>query len=193
MPRPAGLVMSMPTHRVHHRQAAEELAHLISGLWPYNKMPVIWHRHHRENRQWNDLPGLVHRPNEGQIVFRLLKNREPCHSSIEHMEDFTSGAVSFCSWHHAIIPQTSTKIMRPDPFCVSLFPFCVSLFVSPFLCLPFCVSRFVSPVLCLFFLTREHVILRSNMKSSFLRQRSDAASVVAFSHKTRFTVLCSLL
>ncbi len=179
MPRPAGLVMSMPTHRVHHRQAAEELAHLISGLWPYNKMPVIWHRHHRENRQWNDLPGLVHRPNEGQIVFRLLKNREPCHSSIEHMEDFTSGAVSFCSWHHAIIPQTSTKIMRPDPFCVSLFPFCV--------------SRFVSPVLCLFFLTREHVILRSNMKSSFLRQRSDAASVVAFSHKTRFTVLCSLL
>lgn len=67
----------------------EALAHLIGRLWSYDNMPAIWQRNDGENRQRHDLPGFIHWTHERRVVFLLLKNREPSHRSIDHMENLT--------------------------------------------------------------------------------------------------------
>ncbi len=85
----AGLAMSVPTHRVHNRQATEELAHLIAGFRSDDKVPVIGHRHHGINWQRHDFPCLCDHMHERSVVFRLFKNRQPSHRSVQNVEHFT--------------------------------------------------------------------------------------------------------
>ena len=110
MPGAAGFVVGMPTHRVHDRQPTEKLTHLIREFGPHDKMPVIRHRHHRINRQGNDLPCLIEHPHERGIVFRLLEYRQSRHRSIENVEDFSSRTNAFCARHLPSLTDTSEEI-----------------------------------------------------------------------------------
>ena len=99
MSRATGCVMSMPTHRVHYGEATEELADLIAGFGPDYEMPVIGHCHHGINRQRHDFPRFLHNTHERGIIFRLFKNREPSHRSIQNVENFTSRTNAFRACH----------------------------------------------------------------------------------------------
>ena len=99
VPGTAGFVVRMPTHRVHHSQPPEELAHLIAGFGPDNKMPVVGHCHHGINWQRHNLPRLCDSTHERGIVFRVFKNRQSSHRSIQNVERFTCWTISFCACH----------------------------------------------------------------------------------------------
>ena len=106
----ACLVVGMPTHRVHDRQPTEKLTHLIRGFGPHDKMPVIRHRHHRINRQGNDLPCLIEHSREGGIIFRLLEDRQSCHRSIENVEDFSRRTNALGTRHRQSLTDTPEEI-----------------------------------------------------------------------------------
>ena len=89
MRRANRLVVSVPTHDVHHCEATKKLTHLIAGFGPHHKLPVIGHSHHRINWYRDDFPRFSHNTDERGKVFRLFKNREPSHCSIQNAEDFT--------------------------------------------------------------------------------------------------------
>ena len=95
----AGLAMSVPTHRVHNRQATEELAHLIAGFRSDDKVPVIGHRHHGINWQRHYFPCLCDHMHERGVVFRLFKNRQPSHRPVENVEHFTCRTIAFRTCH----------------------------------------------------------------------------------------------
>jgi|GEM_PF-6017564 len=109
MPRATRFVVSMPTHSMHHSEATEKLTHLIVGLGPDNKVPVIRHCHHRINRQPHGFPRFFHNSHERSVIFRLFKDREPSHRSIQNVEDFTCRTNAFRAWHHRSLTETNVK------------------------------------------------------------------------------------
>ncbi|MEZ6125447.1 MAG: hypothetical protein R3C49_20050 [Planctomycetaceae bacterium] len=78
MAGPAGLVVSMPTHRVHDSQSTKELTDPAAGLGPDHKMPLI--RHCSDSAlppshkpAGHDFPRFLHDAYERGIVFRFFK------------------------------------------------------------------------------------------------------------------------
>ena len=44
-------------------------------------------------------PGFVERAEKGVVILGLLKDRQPCHRAIKHVEDITSRANTFGTGH----------------------------------------------------------------------------------------------
>jgi hypothetical protein len=85
-------------------------------LATHHKVPVIRHRHHRKDRQRDNLPSLIKHSHERGIVLRFLENRQPSDRSIEHMKYVPSRANSFDSCHSHSVTTRLPKTNRPDPF-----------------------------------------------------------------------------
>ena len=82
----AGPIVRVKPHRVSHRQPPEELADLIVGSRPRQKVPVIPHQDHRVDRQRDDLPGFVDHPQKRVVILRLLEDRQTRHRSVEYVD-----------------------------------------------------------------------------------------------------------
>ena len=91
--------MGVPPHRMRVRQPPEKIGELRIRLRTDDEVPVIRHHGVRENRQGLSLERLFQNAIEGFIVFLLLKQRQPSHSAVKHVEANISGANTRSSGH----------------------------------------------------------------------------------------------